>query len=88
MIYQASFTGILRTILILIAIYYIAKFIMRLVAPYLMRYAANKMEQKMKEQFGNNQSQTHQEDKTTIKNKNPKEKKKIGEYIDFEEIDQ
>ena len=90
MIYQASFTGLLRTILILIAIYYVAKFIMRLAAPYLMQYAAKKMEQKMKDQFGNapyqNQNQNQQESKP--KTEIPKSKKKVGEYVDFEEINE
>ncbi len=84
MIDQASFTGLIKTIFILLSIYYIAKFVMRLAAPYIMTYAAKKMEQKMKDQFGNMQNQQSKTPKSEI----PKEKKKVGEYIDFEEIDE
>ncbi len=87
MIDQASFTGLIKTIFILLSIYYIAKFVMRLAAPYIMTYAAKKMEQKMKDQFGNMQNQQNQQSKTP-KSEIPKEKKKVGEYIDFEEIDE
>jgi len=88
MIQQASLTGVLRTILTLIAIYYIAKFVMRLAAPYLMKYAAKKMEQKMKDQFGNMQNQQRPSQPNTTKSELPKEKKKVGDYIEFEEIDE
>ena len=87
MIYQASATGLLGTIATLLAIYYIAKFVMRLAAPYLMKFAAKKMEQKMKEQFGSRQNSAEQQE-TQIKKEIPKEKKKVGDYIDFEEIDE
>jgi len=78
--------GLLRTILIIIAVYYAGKFLMRIFAPILMKYAASKMEQKVKEQFG--QQQKPQEKETP---KEPihkmKSTKKVGEYIDFEEIE-
>ena len=88
MIYQAGLVGVLKTILIFMAIYYIAKFVMRLAAPFLMQYAAKKMEQKMKDQFGNMQNQQNQSHTKATKNEIPKEKKKVGEYIDYEEIDE
>ncbi|MGB0896696.1 MAG: DUF4834 domain-containing protein [Flavobacteriaceae bacterium] len=82
MIYQ-----LLRTIVIIMAVYYIGKFLMRIFAPMLMKYAAGKMEQKVKEQFQQHQ-QSQQQPKTP---KEPIHKrtstKKVGDYIDFEEID-
>jgi len=77
---------LLRTILIIIAVYYAGKFLMRIFAPILMKYAANKMEQKVKEQFGQHQEQ---QEKQTPKEPIHKKKstKKVGDYIDFEEID-
>jgi len=81
MIYQ-----LLRTILIIIAVYYAGKFLMRIFAPLLMKYAANKMQQKVKEQFEQNQPRQEKE-----KPKEPihkmKSTKKVGDYIDFEEIE-
>jgi hypothetical protein len=82
MIYQ-----LLRTIVIIMAMYYIGKFLMRIFAPMLMKYAAGKMEQKVKEQF-------HKQQQPQQQNQKPKEPihkrtstKKVGDYIDFEEID-
>jgi len=77
---------LLRTIFIIIAVYYAGKFLMRIFAPFLMKYAANKMEQKVKEQFGQNQAP---QEKETPKEPNRKMKstKKVGDYIDFEEIE-
>lgn len=85
MIYQASLIGTLKTILFIIAMYYIAKTIMRFAAPYLMKFAAKKMEQKMKEQFGDMQQK--QQQPTSNTQEIPKEKKKVGDYIEFEELD-
>lgn len=81
MIYQ-----LLRTIVIIMAVYYIGKFLMRIFAPMLMKYAAGKMEQKVREQFQQQQSaqQPQQTQKTTDKRTATK---KVGDYIDFEEID-
>jgi len=77
---------LLRTIFIIIAVYYVGKFLMRIFAPFLMKYAANKMEQKVKEQFGQHQTQQEKETpKESIHKK--KSTKKVGDYIDFEEIE-
>jgi len=77
---------LLRTILIIIAVYYAGKFLMRIFAPIMMKYAANKMEQKVKEQFGQHQAQQEkQAPKEPIHKSKPT--KKVGDYIDFEEID-
>ena len=78
--------GLIKTLFFLIVIYYVGKFLMRLFAPFLMKYAANKMEKKMKDQFGNNQP--NQENDFSNKSKDKmKSTKKVGDYIDFEEID-
>lgn len=82
MIYQ-----LLRTIVIIMAVYYIGKFLMRIFAPMLMKYAAGKMEQKVKEQFQQHQQaqQPPQQEKEPIHKRTST--KKVGDYIDFEEID-
>ncbi len=84
MIYQTSVPGLLRTIIIIIAVYYGVKYLIKFFAPHLMRYAARKMEEKVKEQFQQNQTY-QQKSKSPIQNK--KDKKEVGEYIDYEEID-
>ena len=77
---------LLRTIFIIIAVYYAGKFLMRIFAPLLVKYAANKMEQKMKDQFGQNQAQQEKEAPKEPIHKT-KSTKKVGDYIDFEEIE-
>ena len=82
---MASAWGFVRTLLIIILCYYAFKFLMRIFAPILMQKAVSKMQQKMQEQY--RQQQEQQQDKTSQSQQSmPKEKKKVGEYIDYEEI--
>lgn len=97
MIQQASAMGLLRTILIILLIWFGLKILTRLFAPFLMRFVAKKAEEKFGQQFGGfqNQSQQHEEKKRregeTVIDKMPEQGKssneKVGEYIDYEEID-
>lgn len=94
MIQTASFTGFLRTLLIILAIYYGIKIITRLAAPYVMRYFNNKMQEKFggSYTYQNKQSQSQRpKEGETVIDKMPKQDQtsnsKVGEYIDFEEID-
>ncbi|WP_100615927.1 DUF4834 family protein [Confluentibacter citreus] len=93
MLQTASATGILRTLLIIILVYYGLKIITRIFAPLLLKYVAKKASQR----FGGPHSefQKHQQDTTkkegevTI-DKMPNTKtsnKDVGEYVDYEEID-
>lgn len=81
----ASFSGLIKTIFWLVVIYYAFKFLARLLMPILMR----KMMQKAEENFQTFQNQTQQRtSESSNKNTfdNPKVKKQVGEYIDYEEI--
>jgi hypothetical protein len=80
----ASVPGFLRTLLIIIAFYYIFKFLIRLLLPYLLKKMAQKAAQQMNQQapFSNQQTQNQQ-----TKSNTPPVKKKVGEYIDYEEIE-
>jgi hypothetical protein len=69
------------------AVYYIGKFLMRIFAPMLMKYAAGKMEQKVKEQFQQHQQPQREQQKKTEPIHKKTSTKKVGDYIDFEEID-
>ncbi|OBX21440.1 uncharacterized protein DUF4834 [Gelidibacter algens] len=92
---MASFTGFLRTILIILLVYYGVKILMRLFAPYFVRYMSKKMQERFGGQF--QQQQQQQQDKNrpkdgeTVIDKIPQQRqtsdKKVGEYIDYEEID-
>ena len=85
----------LKTVLIIIMVYYLFKILARLFAPKIINYAAKKTEAHFKQQFGqfNQQSRSQDEEQVgdVIIEKKPTKKgtssKKVGDYIDFEEID-
>ncbi len=83
----------LKTLLIIILVYYAVKFLFRLLLPYFLRYIAKKATQKMERTFSgmhNHQTEKPKEGKVTIDHppiKQRKNKKTVGEYVDYEEID-
>lgn len=88
---QAEISSFLRTILILLFIYYAFKFFARLFAPYLMKKAVEKMKEKAEQQFNNQNKTTTVKNGETVIDKRPQKAKEsnkdVGEYVDFEEID-
>lgn len=92
MLQTASFMGILRTILIILVVYYIFKIIARLAAPYMMGYMSKKMEDRFRGQSQYNPRQNHnQKVGETVIDKVPKQEQhssdEVGEYIDYEEVE-
>ena len=79
----ASFNGLLRTILWIFAIYYVMKFLARLLLPVVVKKTFEKAEEHIRQQ----QEQYTQHQTNNTQNEKPKEKKVVGEYIDYEEID-
>jgi uncharacterized protein involved in cysteine biosynthesis len=79
----------LRTILIILLIYYLLKILVRWLAPRFFAYLARKVETRFQETFTNNGQQGSRLDdlKQSRKKNKVKSSQKIGEYIDFEEID-
>lgn len=84
----------LKTILIILLVYYLLKILARWFAPKIFSYAAKKTEERFRESFGDfsNQQKTQDEqigdviiEKKPTKQKNSS--KKVGEYIEFEELD-
>jgi len=81
--------GLLRTILIIVLVYYGIKVLSRIFAPFLIKYAAKKAEQRFGGQFGQQQEQPKREGEVTI-DKMPNTKtsnKDVGDYVDFEEVE-
>lgn len=85
---------LLKTILIIGLIYYGFKILARLFAPKIINYTAKKTEAHFKERFGNFQQQQRSTEERVgdviIDKKPPRKNKtaeKVGDYIDFEEID-
>lgn len=80
----ASYTGLFKTLLYLIAFYYIFKFLARLFLPVV----AKKVVEKATQQFQQQQQQFQQQQQAqSTKTEKPKEKKIVGDYVDFEEIE-
>lgn len=85
--------GLLRTVLIILLVYFGFKVLGRLFAPLLLRFVAKKAEQKFggfQNQANQRDQQKHKEGETVIDkmpNQNKQSNEKVGEYIDYEEID-
>ena len=75
--------------------YYLFKMIMRWLTPFLLKYFANKMQDRFEQQFNqhyqNQQHQSEEEGSVIIDKTNTSNQKKsnnLGEYVDFEEVDE
>ncbi len=86
MVHQADLISLLRTILIIIVVYYGIKFIFRYLSPYLLKRLINS--QKNKYQGSNTHQKVHQEGNVTIKKTpyNRQSSDELGDYVDYEEI--
>lgn len=82
---------LLRWLFIVLLIYYIIKIIGRIFFPILLKKMVSKAEQRMKDQQQKQyQNTTETKVGETVIDKKPqasKTDKKVGEYIDYEEID-
>ncbi len=80
----ASMPSLLRTLLWIIAIYYILKFLARIFLPLIAKKVVEKASQQFQQQQENIKNQKTTQNQTVDK---PKEKKIVGDYVDFEEIE-
>ena len=89
----ASFTGILKTICYILAFYYIFKFLARLFLPILVKNVVEKastnFQQQYQSQYNPNNTSSGQDEiiYDTAQQTKPRETKKVGEYVDYEELD-
>ena len=86
----ASFLNLLETLLIIVLIYYGLKFLARLFFPIMVKTVVEKAQENFQQQQQNYQrNQNTQDDfvNTNRKSDKPRETKKVGEYIDYEDID-
>jgi hypothetical protein len=89
---EASFSGVIRTVLIILLIYFGFKLIVRWFGPMILKYFLQKMGKKFGEQFQQfDQTRKNQKEGEVSIEKEPKNSRKsqkeVGEYIDYEEID-
>ena len=83
--------GFLRTILIIMLIYYGIKFLGRLLAPILLKRFTKKMQERFNQQYQNPQNPPQEEGKVTIEKTNTSTTTQlddVGDYVDFEEIEE
>ena len=90
----ASFTGFIETLFYILAFYYIFKFLAKLFLPLLVKKVVEKAGTNFQQQQQRSQdtswNKTQASDEViynSANSKNPRETKKVGEYVDYEEID-
>lgn len=83
----------LKTVLIVLMVYFGLKFLIRLVTPYLMRYITKKAGQKFESFFNENppvNATSKNAGEITIDkmpSRNARTSKKVGEYVEYEEVE-
>ncbi|MGZ9733910.1 DUF4834 family protein [Flavobacterium sp. GNP002] len=90
----ASFIGFIKALFYMIAFYYIFRFLAKLFLPLLVKKVVEKAGENMQKQQQYAQDNTWKKTQTkdeviynTANAKNPRETKKVGDYVDYEEID-
>ncbi|MBG6185837.1 DUF4834 family protein [Flavobacterium sp. CAN_S2] len=90
----ASFIGFIKAIFYMIAFYYIFRFLAKLFLPLIVKKVVQKAGENMQKQQqyaqDNTWKKTQSKDEViynTANAKNPRETKKVGDYVDYEEID-
>lgn len=84
---EASFSGIFKTMIYMIGFYYLIKILARIFMPIILKKVVDKAQENFtKHQNKHNKNQDSNFQNTESKNGNPKSTKKVGEYIDYEEI--
>ena len=88
---EASVLGFLRTILILILVYYALKWLGRILFPVLFQKAVRNFESKMRQEQGQTNTSDQVKEGETVIDRKPgpqrETNKNVGEYVDYEEID-
>jgi len=86
--------GFLKTLLIILLVYFLLRIIGRWLAPRMFRYAVKKTEERFREAFdqantsnGPGFSGGKDLDSKSRKNQDRTSSNQVGEYIDFEEIE-
>jgi hypothetical protein len=90
----ASFTGFIKTLFYIVAFYYIFKFLAKLLLPLLVKKVVQKAGENFQQQQQQSQDTSWKKANSsdeviynTSNSKKPRETKKVGDYVDYEEID-
>lgn len=84
---QADMLKLFRTIIYIVGFYYIFRFLAKLFFPILLKKVVEKAQQNFEKQQQTSNATNPNTSKTNNNSKvNPVSTKKVGDYIDFEEI--
>lgn len=86
MLLELVIPSFVKFLVILVAVYFGLRFLVRLLWPYFVRYITKKAGEKMQNVFKGFQQETEKPN-THTKDVPKKSSKVVGEYVDFEEID-
>ncbi len=91
---EASFSSFIRTVFYILMFYYLFKFLARLFLPMLVKKAVEKAGENFQKQQQQTQDAAWKRAQTNdeiiykeTESKNPRETKKVGDYVDYEEIE-
>ena len=86
---MASFAGFIETLFYILMFYYVFKFLGRLFLPYMVKKVVEKAGQNFQQNYQNQQNPNTTQDSNPLNSTDskPRENKKVGEYVDFEEIE-
>ncbi len=89
--HTASFESVVKTILIILLIYFGFKIFIKWFGPMILKYFLNKIGSKVQQQFNQQRNPAPDKKGEVVIDKKPKKgpgsNKNVGEYIDYEEID-
>jgi hypothetical protein len=83
-------TNFIRTLIIIVVVYYAFRFVARYVFPFLLDKGIKNMQNKVYEQQRQSQRATRQPGDVTVENNNRQGRsvnQNKGEYVDFEEVE-
>ena len=82
----------MKVLAIIFLTYFFFKYTIRLLAPFIIKRFANKMQDKFRQEFNQQyKSNDSKEGEVTIENKKKSSNSKtdkVGDYVDFEEVDE
>ena len=88
MLQTASFIGLLKTLLIFVLVYTIFKYLMRLLAPFIVKSIAKKAESHFRNQSATKPPSQKEGEISIDKMPNSKTSNNdVGEYVDYEEVE-
>ena len=82
--------GLLKTLAIILIVYYVLKFISKFILPLFVKKMVENVQKKYNEQQQNQYNDTSGKVGETViakKPNEPKSNKDVGDYVDYEEID-